>query len=236
MWEVVPTFIFSYMKKKKQLDIYIDESGDFSLFTKENPLYSVAFIMVKKDDGNDSAISKFNKHLDNLFGGDHFVHVGNLVRAEKPYEDMNREERWHLFYTLFLLARHAKYKALVQAIVKRDSDEKTLLLLTKTVITMIKDNRKLLEKYHLVLHYDFGQGPLAGIISSSFLSAFPDCEIIKTPQSQNPFMQLADLFAYFELLTYKIEKGFLTKSETKFFGGIKNLKSNYLESLYEKYL
>ena len=42
MWEVVPAFIFSYMKKKKQLDIYIDESGDFSLFTKENPLYSVA--------------------------------------------------------------------------------------------------------------------------------------------------------------------------------------------------
>lgn len=236
MWEVVPTFIFSCMKKKKQLDIYIDESGDFSLFTKENPLYSVAFIMVKKDDENDSAISKFNKHLDNLFGGDHFVHVGNLVRAEKPYEDMNREERWHLFYTLFLLARHAKYKALVPAIVKRDSDEKTLLLLTKTVITMIKDNRKLLEKYLLVLHYDFGQGPLAGIISSSFLSAFPDCEIIKTPQSQNPFMQIADLFSYFELLRYKIDKGFLTKSETKFFGGIKNLKSNYLESLYEKYL
>ena len=87
---------------KKQLDIYIDESGDFSVFTKQNPLYSVAFIMVKKDDDNDSAINRFDNYLDNLFGGDHFVHVGNLVRAEKPYEDMNREERWHLFYTLFL--------------------------------------------------------------------------------------------------------------------------------------
>ena len=88
----------------------------------------------------------------------------------------------------------------------------------------------------MVLHYDFGQGPLAGIISSSFLSTFPDCEIIKTTQSENPFMQVADLFAYSELLKYKIDKGFLTKSETKFFGGIKNLTSNYLKSLYEKYL
>ena len=224
------------MKKKKELDIYIDESGDFSLFSKENPLYSVAFIMVKKDDDNVSAINKFNNYLENLFGGDHFVHVGNSVRAEKPYEEMNREERWHLFYTLFLLARHAKYSALVSTIVKRDSDEKTILLLTKSIISMINDNSKVLEKYHLVLHYDFGQGPLAGIISSSFLSAFPDCEIIKTPQSQNPFMQLADLFAYSELLKYKIDKGFLTKSETKFFGGIKNLKSNYLENLKKKYL
>ena len=111
---------------------------------------SMIMVSCKKDDENDNAISKFNKHLNNLFGGDHFVHVGNLVRAEKPYKDMNREERWHLFYTLSLLARHAKYKALVPAIVKRDSDEKTLLLLAKTVIMMIKDNRKLLEKYLII--------------------------------------------------------------------------------------
>ena len=162
--------------------------------------------------------------------------IRHKINRKRPYEEMNREERWHLFYTLFLLARHAKYSALVSTIVKRDSDEKTILLLTKSIISMINDNSKVLEKYHLVLHYDFGQGPLAGIISSSFLSAFPDCEIIKTPQSQNPFMQLADLFAYSELLKYKIDKGFLTKSETKFFGGIKNLKSNYLENLKKKYL
>ena len=90
------------MIKKKQLDIFIDESGDFSLFSKENPIYSVAFVVVKKEDDNDSPINKFNNYLVNLFGGDHFVHVGNLVGAEKPYQEMTREERWHLFYTLFL--------------------------------------------------------------------------------------------------------------------------------------
>ena len=234
MWEAVPTFIFSKMKKKKQLDIYIDESGDFSLFSNENPLYSVSFVMVKKDVDNNSQINKFSNYLINLFGGDHFVHVGNLVRAEKPYEKMKREERWDLFYVLFLLAKHAQYSVLNATIVKDESFDKTLLNITKSIINMISDNKMVLEKYKLVLHYDFGQGPLAGILTSSFLSVFSDCEIVKTIQSQNPFMQIADLFAYVELLKYKMNKGYLTKSETQFFGGIRNFKHNYLKSLEKK--
>ena len=216
MWEAVPTFIFSNIAKKKQLNIYIDESGDFSLFSKENPLYSIAFVMVKEDDNNRNQVNKFNNYLNNLFGGNYFVRVGNLVRAEKPYEGMIREDRWRLFYALFLLAIHAKYSVLTLSITKSDSNEKTLFDLTKAVISMINLNHKSLDNYQLILHYDFGQGPLTGIIISLFLSTFSDCKIVKTNQSQNPFMQLADLFAYSELLRYKLSKGFLTTSETKF--------------------
>ena len=46
------------MTKKKQLDIFIDESGDFSVFSKENPLYSVAFIMVKEEDKFETQLLK----------------------------------------------------------------------------------------------------------------------------------------------------------------------------------
>ena len=74
------------MNKPKKLDIYIDESGDFSTYSAENPLYSVAFVFVDSNDDNVSPINKFNSNLNNLMGGDHFVHVGNLVRGEKPYE------------------------------------------------------------------------------------------------------------------------------------------------------
>ena len=88
----------------------------------------------------------------------------------------------------------------------------------------------------IVLHYDFGQGSLVGIVTASFLSKFSQCKVIKTTQSQSPFMQLADLFAYLALLNYKASKGYLTKSENKFFGGIKNLKRNYLDCLEAKHL
>lgn len=149
---------------------------------------------------------------------------------------MLREERWKLFYTLFLLALNAKYNVLNSTIIKSSTEDKTLTLIAKSIMNKLEENKKYLKKYKLVLHYDFGQGPLAGIITTSFISVFPNCEIIKTNQSENPFMQVADLFAYIQLLKYKIGKGYLTKSETKFFGGIKNLKNNYIKALDKKYL
>ena len=228
--------LFVYMKKIKQLDIFIDESGDFSAVSKENPLYSISFVLVENDVNNESAINKYYNFLNSLFGGNHFVHVGNLIRAEKPYEEMQREERWKLFYTLFLLALNARYKVFDSTVIKSETEDKIISSIAKSIINSIEENKKLLKKYKLVLHYDFGQGSLAGIITTSFLSVFPNCEIIKTTQSENPFMQVADLFAYIQLLKYKIEKGYLTKSENKFFGGIKNLKNNYIKALNKKYL
>ena len=48
-------------------------------------------------------------------------------------------------------------------------------------------------------------------------------------------MQIADLFAYIELLKYKVNKGYLTRIESQFFGGIRNLKHNYLKPFEKKF-
>ena len=67
------------MKKSiRQLDIYIDESGNFDNYSKHNLIYSVAFVMVDSSDNNDKPISIFESKLSNIVGGDHFVHTGNL--------------------------------------------------------------------------------------------------------------------------------------------------------------
>ena len=112
-----------------------------------------------------------------------------------------------------------------------------MISIAKALLNTIDESSNCLNKYdEIVLHYDYGQGALTGIITTAFLFKFPNCKIIKTSQSQNPYMQLADLFAYFELLKYKISKRYLTKSETRFFGGIRNLKDNYINKLEDKYL
>lgn len=237
MWEDCSHFYFICMNALKILDVYIDESGDFSLYSKENPLYSVAFIFVDNCSENNGPISKFNGNLNNLIGGDHFVHVGNLIRGEKPYEEMLREERWKLFYALYLFAYFAKYKVIVSTIVKDEKDSEIVTAITKALINSIEDCIDYLNSFdEIVLHYDYGQGILAGIITGTFLSMFTNCKIVKTPQSQNPYMQLADLFAYFELLQYKMSKSYLTKSETRFFGGIRNLRDKVIHNLERKYL
>lgn len=71
-------------KATKQLDIYIDESGNFDSYSKHNLIYSVAFVMVDLTDKemNDKQVAIFESKLSNIVGGDHFVHVGNLVRGD----------------------------------------------------------------------------------------------------------------------------------------------------------
>ena len=72
------------MKKvTKQLDIYIDESGNFDNYSKHNLIYSVAFVLVDSRVNNVKPITLFENKLSNIVGGEHFVHTGNLVRKEK---------------------------------------------------------------------------------------------------------------------------------------------------------
>ena len=225
------------MKKVKRLDIYIDESGDFSSFSPDNSVYSVAFILVDYNDDNTISLNKFKTRLSSLLKGDHFVHVGNLVRGEKPYEDLKREERWKLFYCLYLFAYHSKYQTIVPFIVKPDTKEEMIISVSKIILSYINQISLYLNNYtEIFLHYDFGQNILGGIIATSFSSQFSNSKVIKTSQSENPFMQVADLFAFLELLRYKMAKGYLSPSENRFFGGMKNLNKNYLKSLEDKYL
>lgn len=238
MWEGCSHFYFiKAMKKLRILDIYIDESGDFSLYSSENPIYSVAFILVDRNTDNNSPINKFRSNLNKLVGGDHFVHVGNLVRGEKPYKEMDREERWKLFYVLYLFAYHSKYNVAISSVIKEDSIEATTSSLAISLLKCISELQNALSNCdQIILHYDYGQSILAGLITATFLSKYPSCIITKTSQCETPFMQVADLFAYFDLLNFKISKGFLSKSETRFFGGIRNLKKKYLRELTQKYL
>ena len=148
-----------------------------------------------------------------------------------------REERWKLFYGLYLFAYYSRYRVVVPTVVKNQSTEEIIASIAKVLLNTIDDLNCYFKEYDdIILHYDYGQGALAGIITTAFLSKLPQCRIIKTKQSQNPFMQLADLFSYLELLEYKISKSYLTKSEFRFFVGIKNLKNNYISRLKGKFL
>lgn len=97
------------MKSEKQLDIYVDETGDQSIYSVDNPLYIVSFICVESIDSNENAIVSFENKLLKLKGGNHFVHTGNLIRKERPYKELLVEERQKLFGCMFFFSMKAKY-------------------------------------------------------------------------------------------------------------------------------
>ncbi len=226
------------MKKPiKQLDIYIDESGNFDNYNKRNLIYSVAFVMVDSNDNNDKPISIFESKLANIVGGDHFVHTGNLVRGEKPYEEMKLRERQDLFYILFLLSKHSKYKVVCSIAEKKNFNDEIYEGITDSVIETVKGMEDFLTGFDkVVVHYDNGQSFLKGVLLSSFRMLSKNITIVKTSQQGNPFMQVADLFSYFELIKYKIQKACLGKYEISFFGTSRKIKKDYVKQLEGKFL
>ena len=226
-------------KAVKQLDIYIDESGNFDSYSKHNLIYSVAFIMVDSSDKeiNDKQVSIFESKLSNIVGGDHFVHVGNLVRGEKPYKDTLLRVRQDLFYILFLLAKYSKFKVARSIAEKKEINNEIYEGITDSVIETVKELECYLSKYDtIVVHYDNGQSFLKGTILTAFRMLSKNVVIVKTLQQENAFMQVADMFSYFELIKYKIQKAGLSKYEVDFFGESRKIKKDYLKQLNEKYL
>ena len=83
----------------RKLHVYADELGDAGPFSEHSPIYSLSLLFIDEsaDRGNnlrllESAIRKY--------GGNHFIHCGNLIRGEEPYEGVLRESRQALFYAL----------------------------------------------------------------------------------------------------------------------------------------
>ena len=107
--------------------------------------------MVDSSDNNDKPISIFESKLSNIVGGDHFVHTGNLVRGEKPYEEMKLRERQDLFYILFLLSKHSKYKVLCSVAEKKNFNDEIYEGITDSVIETIKSMDSHLTNYEKVM-------------------------------------------------------------------------------------
>lgn len=226
-------------KATKQLDIYIDESGNFDSYSKHNLIYSVSFVMVDLTDKetNDKQVAIFESKLSNIVGGDHFVHVGNLVRGEKPYEETLMKERQDLFYILFLLAKYSKFKVVCSIAEKKEINNEIYEGITDSVIATVKGLGNYLSKFDkVIVHYDNGQDFLKGALLTAFRMFSKNVVTVKTLQQDNAYMQVADLFSYFELIKYKIQKAGLSKYEIKFFGETRKIKKDYLKQIEEKFI
>ncbi len=218
----------------KRLDVYIDESGDLSPYSKSNPLYAVSFVLCEDHSSCEGALRTFHIHkAKSPLKGD-FVHVDPLVRNEPPYKGELREERQRLFYGLYLLAQHAPVRFMSIRLEKTPRMNLETAL-ANALFETLDAKRGFFSKFdEIVLHYDNGQPFLTGIILGAFRSESLNARYEKTIQSEHPFMQVADLLGEMELIRYHCELNLLTKSEISFFGEKRKIKKDYLKPLDRK--
>lgn len=125
-----------------------------------------------------------------------------------------------------------KYKTcIVEKKQAKDSMSLTIAL-SKQLSRFLNDNLLFFQNFdRVVIYYDNGQVELNRILASVFAVIFPHAEFKRVLPAQYRLFQVADLLCTMELISIKAEHCILSKSETAFFGNIRDLKKNYLKPL-----
>lgn len=219
----------------RELSIFIDESGDFGPYEQHNPFY--VFSLVFHNQAND--ISSQIKHINNqleAFGltAGHCFHTGPIVRREEDYLYATVAERRRYLNALMTFAKSSNIAFTSISVNKKHmNDELGLTInLSKKLSQFIKINYDFFHGFdRIIIYYDNGQVELTKIIGSIFSAFLVNTEFRKVVPAEYRLFQVADMFCTFELIRLKLEENMLSKTESSFFGNIRDLKKNYLKHI-----
>ena len=109
-------------------------------------------------------------------------------------------------------------------------------VISREIGSFVRINLDHFQSYdRIAVYYDNGQKEITNLINTLF-NAFLDAEVRKVKPSDYALFQAANMMCTLELLSAKLESSQVSKSETQFFGSIRNLKKNYLKPLSHKRL
>ena len=221
----------------KELSIFIDESGDFGEFSNHSPYYIIS--MVFHDQKNDikPIIDKLDLELSNIGLSDFCIHTGPIIRKEEIYENMTITERRHIFNKMIAFVRQIDIHYHSFYVEKKHFKNIVDIAgsLSKQISNFILSHYELFLSYDDVkIYYDNGQVEVSKILSSIFNSLLPNPIFRKVMPIDYKLFQVADLICSMELIKLKLKNNFLSKSESIFFGNLRDLKKNYLKPLEKK--
>ena len=224
------------MKHENILSVLIDESGDFGKLDNNNPYYYVIMVLHEQKDDIKGRVDALETKVKNWGFENHYIHVGPLIRREKPYLDEPREERRALFNALFHFARAVPIQYLKISMDKRECSEHSPVeytdKLSKMISMELRQHREYFDTFdRIIVYYDYGQGELAKILVSVFNALFSNVEIRKALPTNYRLLQVADLLCTVEMIA---DKDVLTKSEDEFFFSKRDFKKNILKPMEKK--
>ena len=224
------------MKKENILSVLIDESGDFGKLDYNDPCYYVLMVLHEQSDSISDMVDALETKLNNWGYENHYIHVGPLIRREKPYHEDLREDRKSLFNALFHFTRLAPIRYLKVSMDKRKCIENTSIeytdKLSKFISNALKEHFEYFSSFdRIIVYYDYGQGELAKILVSVFNALFSDVEIRKDLLTNYRLLQVADLICTVEMIS---DKEALSKSEEEFFHSKRDFKKNIFKQIEKK--
>lgn len=221
-----------------ELGIFIDESGVFEINNLKNDnlkdSYIVSFLFHDKSVKIDIPLKDFETKLnENVFNFHTPIHTMPLIRQQKPYLELDGNNRRKLFYILFQFMRklNIKHKTFIYDKSYCNSKQTIRQNLESYIRQMITANFNYFNKFDkIVIYYDEGQNYLTKILNNTFSKnlsnyrfkndAFPD---------KYRLLQCADMVCTLELIKQRKQNNEYIKAIEKFFINGNKLNKNYLK-------
>lgn len=228
-----------FIMAEKILSVFIDESGDFGAYDYHTPFYLITMILHNQSIDITENIRSLEQHVQNLGYGQHAIHTGPLIRRESVYSHELMENRKKLFNALFNFSRKLDFRYLCAVIKKSECPDIITMTarLSRSIADTLRDHLTYMESFeHIIVYYDNGQLELTRILTSVFNALFFHVEFRKVKPIDYKLFQVADLICTMRLLSKKAESNSFSRSETEFFGSVRDFKKNYWKILSKKQL
>lgn len=221
----------------KELSIFIDESGDFGEYSPHSPFYIITMIFHDQTEKIDSSVFKLNQELSYLGLENLCIHTGPIIRKEEIYSDMRLDKRRRIFNKMVAFIRQSSIRYKCFYVEKKQLSDVVELTgkLSKQISQFIREHYEDLLTYDDVkIYYDNGQVEVSKMLSSVFNAMLPNPIFRKVLPTEYKLFQASDLLCTMKLISLKLDRKLLSKSEKMFFGNSRDLKKNYLKPLSKK--
>ena len=226
--------------KNRRLSIFVDESGKFQVPDALSPFYIVGLVFHDQDESIDELVRKLDADWDRMGYENFCFHAGPLIRKEKGYSFMKREERQAIWRRMMLFSRQAKFSYHCLVVDKRfvDTEQQIVEKLKGLLGDFLDSQHETMRMFDSVkLYYDCGQSPITKMLHDTLTGKIgTGFEIAQAVRPENyKLFQLADLICTVKLLETKLQSDLpLTVRESKLFGGPRDFKRNILKPLKAK--
>jgi len=218
----------------RRLELWVDESGQYSLNDETSEYYLVGMVFHETESDLGAETDRLNDGLAHLGVANVQIHAGPLIRRKYDFNMMNIEWRKKIFNTMFSYLRKIDIRYKTIAVEKKHArdDAHFTALLSKKLYSFLMDNLEQFTGYdEVVIFYDNAQNELKRVIVSIFGSVLNNVDYATVEPINSRLFQVADMCVTLELLALKLEEKQLTKSELHFFESEKKLRKSYLKAL-----
>ena len=227
-------------KKTKEISVFVDESGSFEPDAASSRFYMVCMVFHDQSKSISDSIARLDGMLANMgLEPNHCVHAGPLIRREKEYAQMSREERRRIFDRMIAFLRKTDISYRCFCVDKRllGINQSVHDPLLQQILRFLMVNAETFNSYDaLKIYYDNGQAPLTELLKEAFAAFSSKTVFVPAVEpSQYRLFQVADIACTIELAQAKLTtRDGLSESENVFFGGAKNFRKNFLKPLNRK--